>query len=86
MRGTTVSKRSATELARACPGQVRTRSTCTCDGAPNPKRETTPERELHAQIKAAPSGNRQFHASDLCRLIGQAAYNARVDDVIRQFG
>ena len=37
-------------------------------------------------IKAAPSGNRQFHASDLCRLIGQAAYEARVLNVIRQFG
>jgi hypothetical protein len=45
-----------------------------------------PERELHDQIKAAPSGNRQFHESDLCRLIGQAAYDARVIDVIRQFG
>lgn len=43
-------------------------------------------RELHDQIKAAPSGNRQFHASDLCRLIGQAAYEARVLNVIRQFG
>jgi hypothetical protein len=38
------------------------------------------------QIKAAPSINRQFHASDLCRAIGQAAYDARVLDVIRQFG
>ena len=44
------------------------------------------ERELHAQIKAAPSGNRQFHASDLCRLIGQAAYDARVVNVIQSFG
>lgn len=44
------------------------------------------ERELHDQIKAAPSGNRQFHASDLCRLIGQAAYEARVLDVIQKFG
>jgi hypothetical protein len=54
-----------------------------------PTSEQTPdlrERELHDQIKAAPSGNRQFHASDLCRLIGQAAYDARVLDVIRQFG
>jgi len=41
---------------------------------------------LHDQIKAAPSGNRQLHASDLCRLIGQAAYDARILDVIRQFG
>lgn len=44
------------------------------------------ERELHDQIKAAPSSNRQFHASDLCRLIGRAAYDARVLEVIRQFG
>jgi len=44
------------------------------------------ERALHEQIKAAPSSNRQFHASDLCRVIGQAAYDARVVDVIRQFG
>ena len=42
--------------------------------------------ELHDQIRAAPSSNRQFHASDLCRLIGQAAYDARVLDVVRQFG
>lgn len=44
------------------------------------------ERQLHDQIKAAPSGNRQFHASDLCRLIGQAAYDARILEAIRQFG
>ena len=37
-------------------------------------------------IKAAPSSNRQFRASDLCRVIGQAAYDARVLDAIRQFG
>lgn len=41
---------------------------------------------LHDQIRAAPSSNRQFHASDLCRLIGQAAYEARVLDVVRRFG
>lgn len=41
---------------------------------------------LHDQIRAAPSANRQFHESDLCRLIGQAAYDARVLDVVRQFG
>lgn len=53
--------------------------------APTPKQATDPrERELLAQIKAAPSGNRQFHASDLCRLIGQAAYDARVVDVMRR--
>ncbi|MDO9638861.1 MAG: hypothetical protein Q7J44_09990 [Pseudotabrizicola sp.] len=44
------------------------------------------KRELHDQIKAAPSSNRQFHASDLCRRIGHAAYEARVQEVIRQFG
>jgi hypothetical protein len=42
--------------------------------------------KLHEQIRAAPSSNRQFHSSDLCRLIGQAAYDARVLDVVRQFG
>jgi hypothetical protein len=57
------------------------------EAAPAPQRAPdSRERELHDQIKAAPSGNRQFHASDLCRLIGQAAYDARVLDVIRQFG
>lgn len=56
------------------------------EGLP-PQRVPDPrERELHEQIKAAPSSNRQFHASDLCRVIGQAAYDARVIDVIRQFG
>ncbi len=55
--------------------------------APTPARAPDPrQRELHDQIKAAPSRNRQFHASDLCRLIGQAEYDARVVDVIRQFG
>jgi len=55
--------------------------------APSAERVHDPrKRELHQQIKAAPSGNRQFHASDLCRLIGQAAYDARVLDVVRQFG
>ncbi|MFU8865595.1 MAG: hypothetical protein ACNA7O_16905 [Rhodobacterales bacterium] len=55
--------------------------------APTQKRDPDPrERKLQDQIKAAPSANRQFHASDLCRVIGQAAYDARVLDVIRQFG
>jgi len=67
---------------RTSPGTVRQPSAApTSDRAPDPR-----ERELHDQIKAAPSGNRQFHASDLCRLIGQAAYEARVLDVVRQFG
>ncbi len=41
--------------------------------------------ELTDQIRAAPSSNRLFHAADLCRLIGQAAYDARVIEVIQQF-
>ena len=44
------------------------------------------QRKLLEQIKAAPSDNRQFHAYDLCRRIGQAAYDVRILDVIRQFG
>jgi hypothetical protein len=38
-------------------------------------KEVPKMQELHDQIRAAPSSNRQFHASDLCRLIGQAAYD-----------
>ena len=53
--------------------------------APQPVQEPR-ERELHEQIKAAPSSNRQFHTSDLCRVIGQAACDARIAAVIRQFG
>ncbi|MBU9700114.1 hypothetical protein GU927_019935 [Rhodobacteraceae bacterium HSP-20] len=44
------------------------------------------EQELHRLIAAAPSKNREFHASDLCRLIGQAAYDGRVLDMVRQLG
>lgn len=54
---------------------------------PRSQREPDPkEIELRDQIKAAPSANRQFHTSDLCRLIGQAAYDARVLEVMRHFG
>lgn len=42
--------------------------------------------ELRALIGAAPSSNRQFHEADLCRVIGRAAYDARVLDVIRRLG
>jgi hypothetical protein len=42
--------------------------------------------ELAALIRAAPVANRQFHEADLCRLIGQAAYIARVHEVVTQFG
>ena len=55
--------------------------------------ETEPQRmldptdnKLQRLIKAAPITNRLFHASDLCRLIGPAAYDSRVLDVIKQFG
>lgn len=41
--------------------------------------------ELHRLIIAAPSTNREFHASDIRRLIGQTAYDARVLNVIRQY-
>ncbi|MEY3307115.1 MAG: hypothetical protein RLZZ413_1153 [Pseudomonadota bacterium] len=52
-----------------------------------PQRGIDPaEQEQHRLIAAAPSKNREFHASDLRRLIGQAAYDARVLDLMRQFG
>jgi hypothetical protein len=51
-----------------------------------PRRILDPaELELHRLIAAAPSKNKEFHASDLRRLIGQTAYDARVLDVERQF-
>jgi len=57
------------------------------EGAPAPQRAPDPtQRELQDQIKAAPIANRQFHASDLCSAIGRGAYDARVLEVIRQFG
>jgi hypothetical protein len=67
---------------RTSPGAAtRPQETPACQTAQHPL-----ERKLHEQIKAAPISNRQFHASDLCRLIGRAAYDARVLGVIRQFG
>ena len=51
-----------------------------------PKQMLDPaKQELHRLIAAAPSKNREFHASDLRQRIGQAAYDARVLDVVRQF-
>jgi hypothetical protein len=44
------------------------------------------EQELHRLIAAAPSRNREFHASDLRRVIGQVVYDARVFEVIRNYG
>ncbi|MBL4919178.1 hypothetical protein [Szabonella alba] len=67
---------------RTSPGTVSGPET-----APMPERAPDPrKRELHDQMKAAPSGNRHFHASDLHRLIGQTAYEARVLAAILQFG
>jgi len=43
------------------------------------------ERELHRIIAAAPSQNREFHASDLIRLIGKEAYDERVLDAAQHF-
>ena len=52
----------------------------------NPQRILNPmELELDRLIAAAPSKNREFHASDLLRLIGQEAYDWRVLEVVRQF-
>lgn len=51
-----------------------------------PKRTSTQkDLELQRLISAAPSKNWQFHASDLSRLIGPAAYDARVCDFVRRF-
>ncbi len=51
-----------------------------------PQRVLNPaEKELHRLIAAAPSKNREFHASDLRQLIGQAAYDARILGVVREF-
>jgi hypothetical protein len=52
-----------------------------------PQRVLNPaEQELHRLIAAAPSKNREFHASDLRRLIGQTTYDGRVLNIVRQFG
>jgi len=52
-----------------------------------PQRVLDPaEQELHRLIAAAPGKNREFHASDLRRLIGQTTYDGRVLDIVRQFG
>lgn len=55
-----------------------------CD--PKPQRMLDPAAQvLNCLIAAAPSKNREFHASDLRRLIGQAAYDRRVIDASQQF-
>jgi len=50
------------------------------------KRASTPkDLELQRLISAAPSKNWQFHAGDLRKKIGQAAYDARVMKVAKKF-
>jgi hypothetical protein len=73
-------------------GFMRRWRTSSPGGVAQPTAEAAPPRvvALKAQvlledISAAPTKNRQFHASDLCRAIGQPAYDARVLEVIRQF-
>ncbi|PLL10473.1 hypothetical protein C0V75_20400 [Tabrizicola sp. TH137] len=70
-------------------GFMRRWRTCMSPGRaePTPQRSVDPMvQRLADQIRAAPSSNRQFHASDLYKLIGQAAYDARVIEVVREFG
>ncbi|MFM2389536.1 MAG: hypothetical protein RLZZ437_1091, partial [Pseudomonadota bacterium] len=55
------------------------------DGPAELRTHDTKVEELNDLIRVAPSNNRGFHEADLCRLIGRAAYDARVRDVIRQF-
>jgi hypothetical protein len=51
-----------------------------------PKLTSKPkDMELQKLISAAPSKNWQFHASDLMRLIGQPAYDARVSVAASRF-
>ncbi|MDQ1850598.1 hypothetical protein Q9299_20035 [Gemmobacter fulvus] len=62
----------------AAPGPTETRRT-QCE--PDPV-----EQKLQRLIQAAPSKNREFHASELGRRIGQASYEARVFAMVRKFG
>lgn len=66
---------SSPNLASVSTAKIASRQT------PDPKAQ-----DLSARIRAAPSTNRQFHASELSRAIGQEAYDARVLHVVRQFG
>ncbi|WP_460274444.1 hypothetical protein [Celeribacter sp. ULVN23_4] len=50
------------------------------------QRQAPKARVLLRQMQAAPTANRRFHVSDLCHLIGHAAYEAWGLDVIRKFG
>lgn len=51
-----------------------------------PKRAMTPkDKELQRLIAAAPSKNWQFHRSDLCKLVGERVYEARILALAEQF-
>jgi hypothetical protein len=59
---------------------------------PKPRADVTPilastpkDQELQRLISAAPSKNWQFHASELYRLIGPAAYGVRVCHLVQKF-
>ena len=62
---------------QANPGEIR----CVAGHKPTPQ-----ETEILDIIKAAPITNRHFHASDLRRVIGSAAYAARVLAISVQHG
>ncbi len=50
------------------------------------KRASTPrDLELQRLISAAPSKNWQFHRSDLCKLVGEREYEARILALAEQF-
>lgn len=62
------------------------------DALPKPRADVTPilastpnDQELQRLISAAPSKNWQFHASELYRLIGPAAYDVRVCHLVQKF-
>lgn len=44
------------------------------------------QRALHKIIASAPIANRQFHESDLLRLIGVEGYRLRVADMVKTYG
>ena len=67
---------------RACPA-AKQRYQARFD----PVRHDPPQSpELVALIKAAPTANRHFHESDLCRKIGKLAYEERVQAKMARLG
>ena len=66
---------------RTAQGEVKAVQSASVPSAPvRPQ-----DQELMAQIRCAPVANRQFHEADLCRVIGQPAYRARVLAVVERF-